>query len=35
MSDAVPPMCKIAKINAIWTTASPSAEVVDPVHISR
>jgi hypothetical protein len=35
MPDAVPPICRIAKISAIWTTASPSAEVAEPAHISR
>ena len=35
MSDAVPPMWKIAKISAICTAASPRAEVAEPVHISR
>ena len=35
MSVAVPPMCSTAKTSAICTTASPSAEVVEPSHISR
>jgi hypothetical protein len=30
-----PPTCKIAKTRAIWTSASPSEDVVLPIHISR